>query len=177
MFKVGDTVMYVGSGVCQIADIRPETFSGRQINYYVLRPVDSENATYYCPVESNKIKMRPLLTRDEILELIQHLPEAETDWIENDQLRKIEYGKVLKDGEPGALMRMIRALYLDKEQKRQMGRKFHVADEKVMREAERMLHGELAYVLHLNPDQVVSFIARELQKAGPACISGPDRDK
>ena len=46
------------------------------------------------------------------------------------------------------------------------GKKFHIADERIMREAEHKLHGEFAYVLNIKLDEVVPFIMGELQQAG-----------
>ena len=36
------------------------------------------------------------------------------------------------------------------------------ADERLLREAEKMLYDEIAMVLHIKPDQVVSYISRQL---------------
>lgn len=42
------------------------------------------------------------------------------------------------------------------------GRKFHQADEKLLKEAEKVLHGEFAHVLQIAPEEVAAFIMGEL---------------
>lgn len=96
MFNVHDIVMYGNLGVCRIADICPKKFDGKEILYYVLKPLSDEGSTIYYPVDSNRIKLRRLLSKEEIYDLIKAMPEADMDWIDNDQLRQERFTAVLK---------------------------------------------------------------------------------
>ena len=57
---------------------------------------------------------------------------------------------------------MIKALYIHKQQQKQRGRKLHLADEKFLRDAEKMLYDEFAYVLEISPNEVLNFITSTL---------------
>ena len=45
------------------------------------------------------------------------------------------------------------------------GRKPCASDEALLAQAERLLHQEFSYVLHMNPEETVAFIREELEKA------------
>lgn len=162
MFCVGDTIMYGSTGVCEIEDIRREKFDETERTYYVIKPLNHEDATIYCPVDSQKAHIRKLLTAEQIDALIRIMPGAEMEWIENDQLRKEKFDEILKRGDHEELVKLIKVLYFNREEKARTGKKFHIADEKAMKEAESILYGEFAHVLKIRPDQVVPFIMGQL---------------
>lgn len=164
MFQVNDTVMYGSSGVCRISEISAKKFGNKEVLYYVLKPVYDENSTIYCPVDSPKLKIRKLLSVDEIYRLIQEMPDSQTEWVNNEQQRKEKFNKILKEGDHRELIRLIRALYFNREEKRRTGKKFYLSDERIMKEAETMLHEEFAHVLKIELEEVVPFITGELQK-------------
>jgi CarD family transcriptional regulator len=172
VFSVNDTVMYGNSGVCKIMDIRPEKFGRDTVTYYVLKPVYDRSSTIYCPVGSGKMKMRKLLSIDEIYELIKIMPDMETEWVENEQLRKEKFNEIVRQGNHEELIRLIKTLHFKRQERLEAGKKFYIADEKIMKEAEKILHGEFAHVLNIQPEEVVPFIMGELdnpEKGGSAC--------
>lgn len=164
MFQVNDTVMYGSSGVCKISEICAKKFGSNEVLYYVLKPLYDENSTIYCPVDSPKLKIRELLSVNEIYQLIQEMPDAQTAWIDNEQKRKEKFSKIIKEGDHRELIRLIRALYFNREEKHRSGKKFYLSDERMMKEAETILHEEFAHVLNIQIEDVVPFIMGELQK-------------
>ena len=51
----------------------------------MLKPVYKDNATVYVPTQNQDLvkKMKKLLSYDEIMDLIQNMPDCPVDWIEN----------------------------------------------------------------------------------------------
>lgn len=90
MYKVNDTVLYGNEGICQIENIIEKKLTNQSIEYYVLKPVYKDNATVYVPTQNQDLvkKMKKLLSYDEIMDLIQNMPDCPVDWIENDNQRK-----------------------------------------------------------------------------------------
>lgn len=164
MFAVNDTVMYGQSGICKIQDICEKKFGKETRKYYVLCPLDDQNTTIYCPIDAPSDKMRYLLTKDEVLRLIEEMPDEETAWIENDNLRKEAQAAILREGDHKKLIGLIKTLYFKREEKQKAGKRFHAADEKAMEEAEQMLYQEFAQVLDIAKDEVVPFIVGRLEK-------------
>ena len=57
----------------------------------------------------------------------------------------------------------VRALYLRKQRQEAAGRKFHVADEHFLHDAEKILYDEFAHVLQIKRDQVLPFILEQIE--------------
>ena len=72
MYSVNDAVVYGTNGVCVITAIEERNFSGENIEYYILRPVDNEKNTFYVPVSNSMLtnKMHNVCTKQEINRLI-----------------------------------------------------------------------------------------------------------
>ena len=82
MFEVGDLMMHGARGVCKIKNITELDWDvaekGRQ--YYVIEPV-FKGDTFYAPVGNDRVYMRPVMSKEEILSLIDSMPEIETERI------------------------------------------------------------------------------------------------
>lgn len=160
-YQIGDTVVYGIHGVCRITELKKDN----EQEYYILKPIYDEKATIFVPKGNSKLegKMRRILSKEEIYQLIHEAPEATADWIQNENARKEYYKTILTRGERKELMRLIKMLYLHQKEQAQRGKKLYKIDEKFMKEAEKMLHEEFAHVLHIEPAQVGIFIMNEIE--------------
>ena len=105
MFNVGNYVVYKRN-VCIIKELKE--VSGKK--YYVLKPINDAGATLFAPVNNEKVesKMRRILTREEILELIETMPDEEANWIHNENERKEKYKRIISSGDRVELIKMIK---------------------------------------------------------------------
>ena len=62
------------------------------------------------------------------------------------------------------IIKLIKTLYLKKQEKAKEGKKLMIGDEKLMQEAEKILHQELALILDIKPEEVAPFITSELKE-------------
>lgn len=164
MYAVNDTVMYGQSGICKITEICDRKFGRETLKYYVLRPVYGDNTVIYCPVDSDKVRIRKLLSAEEVVALIREMPAQQGDWIENDNLRKEAQTEILRRGDHTELIALIKTLYRKRTETENSGRRFHRADAEAMAQAEKMLYQEFAQVLDIAPDEVVPFIIGKIEK-------------
>lgn len=164
MYAVNDTVMYGQSGICKITEICDRKFGRETLKYYVLRPVYGDNTVIYCPVDSDKVRIRKLLSAEEVVALIREMPAQQGDWIENDNLRKEAQTEILRRGDHKELIALIKTLYRKRTETENSGRRFHRADAEAMAQAEKMLYQEFAQVLDIAPDGVVPFIIGKIEK-------------
>ncbi|MEE1281070.1 MAG: CarD family transcriptional regulator [Acutalibacteraceae bacterium] len=164
MYQVGNTVIYKNDGVCKITEIIIRTFREKEIEYYVLNPVHNQNAEILVPKNNPDLveKMRKVLTKEEIIQIIEAMPDEEEIWILNETDRKEKYREILNSGDRTELVRLIKTLYVHKQNQKQCGRKLHLADEKILRDAEKMLFDEFAYVLEIAPEEVLEYIKARL---------------
>lgn len=163
MYSINEYIVYGKAGVSQIIDIRKENFEGlEEQTYYVLKPVYSEKSIIYAPVNRNLNKFRKVLTIEEIYKIIEALPKAKTIWINNDHSRKEKYLKILKEGSHIELVRLLKTFYEKNKELTSVGKKLHISDERIMKEVERILFEEFAFVLNIEPEEVLPFITGEL---------------
>ncbi|MBQ8202789.1 MAG: CarD family transcriptional regulator [Clostridia bacterium] len=165
MFKVGQTISYGSQGVCEILEITEKEIGGRSLKYYVLKPVYRENNTIFVPVDNEQLtgKMRKVLSRKEIDELIRSMPDEKAEWIDDDARRREKYREILSSGDIKATVGVIKNLHNEQQRRKQVGKKLNQQDEILFNRAETLLYDELALVLDIKPEQVLPFIIEHIK--------------
>ena len=164
MYSINDTVLYGANGVCRVSDICQKEFSGTAKDYYILRPISNEALTIFVPVNNKLLtdKIKRILSQKEICELISSFSNEPISWIEDDMERKEHYRSVLLSGNRRETLKMIRELYIHKQEQQSKGKKMHLSDEQFLKEAEKLLYSEFSLVLNIKEDEVPSFIAERI---------------
>ena len=167
MFQVNDTIMYGTQGICTIIDIAEKDFMGTKKEYYVLKPMNDKATTLFAPVNNAKVesKMRRILTEKEIYQLIESMPKEETEWIVNENQRKEEYKRIITNGNHIELIRMIKALYIHKQEREMEGKHLYLSDERFFKEAERILYDEFQYVLNIKREELLPIIFKKIEES------------
>ena len=167
MYKIGDIVIYGTEGLCKIVDITEKKFGKEVIEYYVLEPVDSAASTTYVPLKNEKSlsKMRHILKEEEILEIIKELPSDEIQWIASDRERRQVFRDIILFGDSKDIIKLARTIHLHQKELSSKGRKLHIADERFLKDAERMIFDEIAYVMHIDKGEVIDFITENINNA------------
>lgn len=161
MYKLNEYIVYGATGVCQIEDIRYEKLGSHDDKkYYVLKPLSSPNSTLYVPVDNEELtmKMRYVITNDEIHTMIDKMPNLQELWIEDDRFRNEKFNEIIKNGDLSELVKLIKSIYVRKNELMEGGKKLHKGDEKAMETAEALLCEEFAFVLGIEPEEVIPFI-------------------
>lgn len=167
MYKAGDTILYGAHGVCRIETVENRKFDKESKEYYVLRPVFDQKAVIYVPTQNKALtaKMKDVLSRERINEIIDQMPYQETNWIENETERKLYYRDLLESADRIEIARMIKTLYEYKQAQSARGKKLHLADERFFKDAEKLLYDEFALVLGIARTDVLPFIRNRIQIA------------
>lgn len=159
MFEVNDTVMYGTVGACQVVDITKEKFSNSiQREYYVLNPIYSKNTIIKIPVDNDKIAIRKMLSKDDANLLIKDMSDKEALWIEDEKKRNEQFKIMLKTGKCEELITLIKSIYLDKKNKKSIGKKVSKGDEEIMQTAEKLLNEEFSIVFNIATEEVTPYI-------------------
>ncbi len=165
MLEKGHVFVYGTSGVCRVEDIRVMDYGGGKKEYYILQPVFDLRSNLSVPVDSPAFsaRARELLQESEILEIIDSLANTGTEWIKNDKERVAAFRNLLESGFCKDIAFLIRNLYLHKKELAGKGKKLRSADEAIMQRAEKLLYGEFAWVLGIEPEEVPGFIKKRLE--------------
>ncbi len=167
MLELNSYVIYGDNGVCLVADRRKEKFAGVIREYYILKPQGNEGATLFVPTDNEEIisKMRAILSKEEILDIIHSLPREKVPWEENNKVRGEYYDEVFDRGDRRELLLLIKSLYDHRKVRKEEGKKLWTIDENAMKHAESLVYEEFGTVLGIPQEEVVDFIVSEVEKA------------
>ena len=167
MFQINDVIIYGTQGVCRITGTEEKCVSGKKRTYFVLKPVGDKGATIFVPTDNEAVlrKMRRLLTKDEIHQLIDSMERENAPWEENENLRKEQFKAILAKGDHWELIQMIKGIYGYKKAREAEGKRLHMADERFFKDAEQILYNEFQYVLDLKDrEELMQYIVARLEK-------------
>ncbi len=166
IYKIGDTVVYGAEGLCKIDDITEKTFGKETFQYYVLKQIGKEDSVTFVPINNERSlsKMRHILTKDAFEEIISEMPNGATDWIVNDRERQKAFKDIILFGDTKDIIKLIRTLYAREKEQVEKGKKLHIADERIFKDAEKIINEEIAYVFDIPKENVIEFIAQKLSK-------------
>jgi CarD family transcriptional regulator len=130
--------------------------------YYVLKPVYHTASTVYVSAISDrrKTEIRHILSADEIFSLVKKMSTKDYTWIKDNRKRKELYCQILADGNRSELIEMIKSLRCRKQELKSTNkdRKLQESDECFLKDAEKTLCEEFAYVLSIKREEVIPFI-------------------
>nr|WP_294465064.1 CarD family transcriptional regulator [uncultured Sellimonas sp.] len=164
MFKIGEYVVYGHNGVCQVTKIGPvETVAkDKDRLYYTLIPFGETGSTVFAPVDSQKIPMRKIISKEEAMELIDGMEEIGVLGITEERKREETYKNALKTCDCKSLISLIKTIYRRKQEREAQGKRLTAADSRYFRTAEHALYDELAAALEIESEKVKEVIAKRL---------------
>lgn len=160
MFKVNDYVIYGSTGVCKVIGVGvPDMdYLKKDTDYYKLEAVYMKGSTIYTPVDSEKARIRPILTKEEAEQLIDDIDSIETIWSDNDKNREKEYKEAMLTNDCREWIKIIKTLYVRNKERKAEGKKITATDERYMHAAEENLYGELSISLGMDKGDVQEYI-------------------
>lgn len=166
MFEAGELIMCGGHGVCRVTAItgNPIDKLDKKRKYYILEPVFEKGSTIYTPVDNEKIVMRRIMDEKAAKLLIGRIPDIETVWIKEEKTREQMYKEAIRTYDCQSLVRIIKTLYLRKQDRVQQGKKVLSSDEYYLKKAEELLYGEMSLALSIPKERVESYIFDEIHK-------------
>lgn len=165
MYSVGSLIVYGSTGVCRVDAVGPSPVgSSGDRTYYTLTPLRG-SGTIYVPVDTG-VFIRPILTRQEALALIDRIPQIRQAQLESRDYRALsqEYRTFLDSHRCEDLVQLIKAVYLKTHHTASAGKKPSKVDQDYQKRAETLLHDELAAALDIPFDQVKDFIAQRIRQ-------------
>lgn len=161
MYQIGDSVIYGAQGVCTVVNIEEKMIGTTAAQYYVLRPFFQDSSTIFIPKDNQTLtaKLHAVLSKDQLETCILHAGDTKEPWDSNDQSRQAHYSDVLRGSDRNAWFDMLRALTGERRQRMRAKKRLGMTDERQMKDVEKLIHDEVAYVLGLERDDVPKYIA------------------
>ena len=173
MYQPGDLVVYGVTGVCRVEDIAQPNLTGanRRRSYYLLKPLQ-QDGVIYAPVDSEKVRIRPVISKKEAEELIEQIPSIQPGVCRapTSQALAQHYQNAVHSGDRRDLVEMMKSICAKRVRAESQKRRLGMVDERYMKQAERLLYGELSAALGIPFEEVEPYIARRAdarsEKAG-----------
>lgn len=160
MFEKGDLVVYGKMGVCGVTARSKMAIAGDEAEYYVLCPMRDRNSSVYVPCDNAQLtaRMRPLLTKSEIDDLLRGAQREEVAWIDDKNERASTFRDILTQGDRCRLVRLVRCILDEQKARAALGKKLSSADEAFLKECVRLVEEEFSVVLEIPPEEVGAYI-------------------
>lgn len=165
MYQAGDRVVYGMHGVCSVVTLEERTVDRKRITYLVLEPVGQHGSRYLVPAHNAgaMAKLRPMLTVEELKQLLASDEVRSDSWILDENQRKQTYRELIGSGDRVKLMGMVRNLYRHRETQSAAGKKVHLCDDNFLRDAERVLASEIALVMETDLESAKNYLREQLK--------------
>ena len=159
-YKIDDIILYGTDGVCRITDVTERKIGNDTFKYLMLVPIYNEGSTILVPLANESLlnKMHILPSKIEFMDMIENVKNSEPQWIENDTKRKEEFRQILDKGDSYSLICFLKAIYKHQCERIALGKKLHVVDERIMKDAEKVICDEASYSLGISRDGALSYI-------------------
>ena len=166
VYQTGDLVVYGTTGVCRVEGITKPglSFAERDREYYLLQPLH-QDGVIYAPVDSQKAPIRPVMSRAEAEALIGKIPGIRAEAWKAPTLQALaqRYQEAIHSSDTLELVELTMSIYAKREQARSRSRRLGMTDERYMKQAERLLYGELSAALEIPYEEVAPYIAARME--------------
>lgn len=164
-FRRGEYVIYKTNGICEITEIRRENFDGNGIkDYYTLRSVFDRRTQVYVPcISSLAEKIRHVISREELDIIIAQSEQFPLLWIDDSKRRNIEYSSLIIEGDKIKMLSLFNLLNDKKSELESKKKQMYTADLRLLERVEKTVVEEIAFVLGITRDDVLSYVLSKRQ--------------
>lgn len=148
MYQIGELVQYGTSGVCRVEEI-VQGVPGLQkdTECYLLIPVSKKEEKIYTPVDNDKVKMRRILSSEEVKDLMGKASQIEGPSILNEKQCENIYREELYSVDCYRWLGLLKTLYARKAARLAVGKKVTATDERYLKSVEERIKEELYLVI------------------------------
>ena len=164
MYQKGEYVIYGIQGVCCVIGTEIQRINRVRTEYLILEPLEKAESRFFVPTANPSAmgKLKPLLSPDELKQVLSSEAIRQDCWIPEENHRKQHYRELSSGCDRIRLLNMLSTLYRQREEQLTAGRKFHQCDENFLRDAERLLGMEVSMVLGMTPEEARNYLRQHL---------------
>ena len=159
MYKQNDYIIYKRE-VCKVKEILKNYLFDK--DYYLLSPLSDDSLTIKIPTDSKEI--RPLISKEEILKLIEKMPLVEVVEADTKSLESI-YKNLLLSRTHEDLIKIIKTTYLRNKERIEKSKKTTDKDVYYFNLAEKYLYQEFQVILGLTYDETKEFVIKSVSNS------------
>ena len=162
MFKIKDYVVYGLNGVCMVEDIEKMMLKNKELEYYILSPINNKKMTIKIPVDNKTMSIRELMSKNDVMNLIEFISKKETIQIDDYRKKNQEYKTIIRSGNVIEIIKVINSINLEKDEKASLGKKINKTEDDILISAKKQLYQEMSIVLDININEVEDYIIKNI---------------
>ncbi|MFV0344031.1 MAG: CarD family transcriptional regulator [Anaerocolumna sp.] len=168
MIQIGDYIIYGSNGVCKVENVGMLNKEGipKDKKYYTLIPAYTRGNRIFTPVENPKVVIRPVISKEEALTIIEAMENIEVLDIAEDRRGEEVLKEVLGKYDCLETAKIFKTLYYKKLLRLGQGKKQSTRDDKYLNFAKDNLVKEMALSLGLDKDMTEKLIMKSISTLG-----------
>lgn len=156
VYGKGEHVIYNGLEICLVGETVRRNFDGiSEKEYITLYPAELKT-TVYVPMEKCSEMLRPVLSRENLLSLIDMMPSV------GDM--DVDFSEAVKSGDHKAIVSVMSTIYNKGVDREKSGKHLLKTDRRNFESAKKLIDGEIALAFGIKADEAERFIADRLAK-------------
>lgn len=157
-FLKGQYVIYSGVEICCVGDIVKKNFDGEgDKDYIILNPLEL-STTFYVPMAKADELIRPLLSKEKLLELIDKMIRQTESKKSSSEIRNLNFHDALKDGDYESIIEIMNEIYCEKIHREKSGKQLFRTDRRNFELAKKLIDNEISVAFGIKPAEVEEFI-------------------
>lgn len=159
MFEINQVLVHKDHGLCKIVGIEHVQYVDK--DYYVLHAKNNEKTKIMVPCDKIDELCRNLITKEDLVALIDKVKKENDDFIVDNKKRKEEYYRMLQSGDLFQIAMIIKFLKHLFKEKKANNKMIGSIDLTLFNDAKEKLYSEFQFVLGLQSfDEVEQFILK-----------------
>jgi len=155
-------VVYNGTEICMTGEFVKRSFDGTDEHDYCVLYPNGSNTRYYILAEKIESSIRPLLTKEQLLESVQYMNEEEYEWISDHNARKSVFADSIKSGDYRKIFPLVNGVLREKIKREKNGKQILSEDRKYLETVKKIFNSEVAFVFDLDESEVEDFIKNKM---------------
>ncbi len=167
MIQTGDYIIYGSNGVCKVEAIGTVNKEGipKDKYYYTLIPVYTRGNRIYTPVDNSKVVIRPVISKEEALSLIDSMVELKVLDISEDRRGEEVIKEVLGKCDCYETAKIFKSLYIKRQLKADQGKKQNIREDKYFNLTKENLIREMAITMGVDIQHIEDLLIKSVKKS------------
>ena len=166
MCQIGDKVIHINGGVFVVEEIKIMNYGFGDVRYICLKPyfVDTVNKTLtiFVPYDKKEELIRPIMTKEMALEVINKIKNIEPIWYQEAKARKEKFGQLLNTHDIDNICIIVKSLYVKQLELQENNKSLNLMDYDYLKKLKKGIEEELAIALNINVDEVGELITKTI---------------
>ncbi len=156
-YNKGDYVIYNGLEICIVGDTVRRSFDGENEREYVMIYPAEAHTTVYIPAEKSGEMLRPVLSKEKLLNLIDMMSFAD-DKADINKYSNADFSDAVKSGDHEAIISVMSTIYNKGAERAKSGKQLLKADRRNFEAAKKLIDSEIALAFGIKASEAEGFI-------------------